>query len=170
MTIANAQQAGPSDEVSKLRKEVADLRKVVSQRSRSPRGKGAGKRSLPVPSLLALPAPPTSKGCGKKGKTGKGKKGSKGGKKDSSSSSTSPAGITPPTSGRSIRLCRRGMRAENYSMMFRDGSSVSPSNPENVLTQLVRECIAASAVAKLTNHTTNASVQSLPPAEILPFL
>ena len=43
LTIANAQQACSSDEVSKLRKEVADLRKMVSQRSRSPRGKGAGK-------------------------------------------------------------------------------------------------------------------------------
>ena len=95
LTIANAQQACSSDEVSKLRKEVADLRKMVSQRSRSPRGKGAGKRSLPAPSQLALPAPPTSKGSGKKGKTGKGKKGSQGGKKDSSASSTSPAGITP---------------------------------------------------------------------------
>ena len=81
LTIANAQQACSSDEVSKLRKEVADLRKMVSQRSRSPRGKGAGKRSLPAPSQLALPAPPTSKGSGKKGKTGKGKKGSQGEKK-----------------------------------------------------------------------------------------
>ena len=67
---------------------------MVSQRSRSPRGKGAGKRSLPAPSQLALPAPPTTKGSGKKGKTGKGKKGSQGGK-NSSASSTSPAGITP---------------------------------------------------------------------------
>ena len=68
LTIANAQQACSSDEVSKLRKEVADLRKMVSQRSRSPRGKGAGKRSLPAPSQLALPGPPTSKGSGKKRK------------------------------------------------------------------------------------------------------
>ena len=95
LTIANVQQVGPSDEVSKLRKEVADLRKMVSQRSRSPRGKGAGKRSLPAPSQFALPAPPTSKGNGKKGKTGKGKKGSQSVNKDSSASSTSPAGITP---------------------------------------------------------------------------
>ena len=75
-----------------------------------------------------------------------------------------------PTSGRSIRSCRRGMRTENYSMRFRDVSSVSPSNLENVLTQLVRECIVASAVAKLINHTTNAGVWSLPPPEMLPFL
>ena len=66
LTIANAQQAGPSDEVSKLRKEVADLRKMVSQRSRSPRGKSTSNRSLPAPSQLALPALPTSKGSGKK--------------------------------------------------------------------------------------------------------
>ena len=69
LTIANAQQACSSDEVSKLRKEVADLRVMVSQRSHSPRGKGAGKRSLPAPSQLALPAPPTTKESGKKGKT-----------------------------------------------------------------------------------------------------
>ena len=50
LTLANAQQPGHDDEVSKLRKEVAELRRAVSQRSRSPRGKGASKqRALPAP-------------------------------------------------------------------------------------------------------------------------
>ena len=57
LTIANAQQTCPNEEVSKLRKEVADLRQAVSQRSRSPRGKGAGNWALLAPAQLALPAP-----------------------------------------------------------------------------------------------------------------
>ena len=93
-TIENVQQACSSDEVSKLRKEVADLRKMVSQRSRSPRGKGAGKRSLLAPSQLALPAPPATKGSGKKERPAKVRKAHKVGK-ISSANSTSPAGITP---------------------------------------------------------------------------
>ena len=96
LTIANAQQASTGGEVAQLRKEVAELRKAVTHRSRSPRGKGSGKRSLPASAQLALPAPPVQKGSGGKGKGGKGKKGTEGGKsKGASSSSSSAAAITP---------------------------------------------------------------------------
>ena len=78
LTIANAQQTCLNEEVSKLRKEVADLRQAVSQRSRSPRGKGAGNRALLASAQLALPAPPAQKASGGKGKNGKGKKCAKG--------------------------------------------------------------------------------------------
>ena len=171
LTIANARQAGPSDEVSKLRKEVADLRKMVSQRSRSPRGKGAGKRSLPAPSQLALPAPPTSKGSGKKGRLAKVRKAHKVGKKILLTSSTSPAGITPSNFRSFDQIMLKGN--ENRELFFKHFGtlqSASSSSLENVLTQLVRECIAASVVAKRSNHTTNAAVSSLPQPEMATFL
>ena len=107
LTIANAQQAGSSGEVSKLRKEVADLRKMVSQRSRSPRGKGTGKRSLRAPSHLALPAPPTTKGSGKKKRPAKVRKAHKVGKKNLLQVPLRRLVSLLPISDRSTRLCRR---------------------------------------------------------------
>ena len=85
VSLANSHSASSSSsDLSKVQKELADLRNEVRNRSRTPnpRGKGKGGRgamALQAPAQLALPPPaqaqPKARGRGRKGGGGKGGKG-----------------------------------------------------------------------------------------------